>query len=375
PLKKTPLHDLIVQKGGKMVPFAGWSMPVHFMTSGILTEHLHTRENASLFDVSHMQQLKILGRDRIKFFERLVVADLEEMLFGTSTLSLLTNEHGGIIDDTIISKHADHLHVVINAACADKDLAHIRRELDKVQRQGWLVHMEVIDDYALLALQGPKAAEIIKRLSDRDITDFKFMTARFMNVKKIELHITRSGYTGEDGFEIAVSYLAANRFAKLLLGYPSVQLAGLGARDSLRLEAGLCLYGHDLDESITPVEAGLSWTIGKRRRKEGGFLGADHILGQLNDKSLVLRRRIGLIVEGAPARENAEIYDTDGELIGKVTSGGPSPSLRKNIAMGYVKTGYNKTGTPLKVKVRDRMQDAKVEKMPFVPARYYKLNG
>ncbi|CAG8608274.1 2452_t:CDS:2, partial [Acaulospora colombiana] len=268
----------------------------------------------------------ILGKDRVKFFEKLVVSDLEEMLYGTSTLSLLTNEHGG---------------------CADKDLAHIRRELDKVQRQGWLVHMEVVKDYALLALQGPKAAEIIKRLSDRDLTDFKFMTSRFMNIKKIELHITRSGYTGEDGFEVT---LTANRFAKLLLGYPSVQFAGLGARDSLRLEAGLCLYGHDLDESITPVEAGLSWTIG-----------AERILRQLNDKSTILRRRIGLIVEGAPAR-------------GKVTSGGPSPTLQKNIAMGYVKTECSKVGTSLRVKVRNRMQDAKVVKMPFVPARYYRLN-
>ncbi|CAG8433440.1 1780_t:CDS:2 [Diversispora eburnea] len=371
-LKRTPVHDFIVQQGGKMVPFAGWSMPVHFANTGVLAEHLHTRDSASLFDVSHMQQLKILGKDRVKFLEMLTVADIEEMHFGTATLSLLTNEKGGIVDDTIISKHADHIHIVTNAACAEKVLKHIRNQMYKLQSRGWFLNLEVIKDYALLAFQGPKTAEILRKLGDKDLRDFRFMTTRYVNIKKIELHMTRGGYTGEDGFEIGVSHLAATRFTKLLLGYPSVQLAGLGARDSLRLEAGLCLYGHDIDETTTPIEAGLSWTIGKRRRVEGGFLGDEHILKQLNDKSLVKKRRIGLTVEGAPARENAEIYNEEDQLVGKVTSGGPSPTLGKNIAMGYVRTGYNTAGTPLKVKVRERMQKATVVKMPFVKPKYYR---
>ncbi|CAG8538454.1 19682_t:CDS:2 [Gigaspora margarita] len=359
-MKQTPLYNYHIEKGGKMVPFAGWSMPVYYANQGVLSEHIHTREYASLFDVSHMLQFKILGKDRIRFLESLVVADIEEMPFGSSVLSVFTNENGGIIDDTVICKHADHLYVVSNAACADKDLAHVRTKMGEFQNKGGWVDLKVIDDRALLALQGPLAAEILRKLCDKDLSDFMFMTARFLHVKTIESHVSRSGYTGEDGFEVT----------KLILGYPSVHFAGLGARDSLRLEAGLCLYGHDLDDSITPVEAGLSWTIGKRRRVEGGFLGANRILSQL--KGGVARRRVGLMIEGAPARENAEIYNSDDELIGKVTSGGPSPTLNKNIAMGYVKSGYHKSGTLLKVKVRNKLQDAKIVKMPFVPSKYHK---
>ncbi|KAF0515737.1 glycine cleavage system T protein [Gigaspora margarita] len=369
-LKQTPLYNYHIEKGGKMVPFAGWSMPVYYANQGVLSEHIHTREYASLFDVSHMLQFKILGKDRIRFLESLVVADIEEMPFGSSVLSVFTNENGGIIDDTVICKHADHLYVVSNAACADKDLAHVRTKMGEFQNKGGWVDLKVIDDRALLALQGPLAAEILRKLCDKDLSDFMFMTARFLHVKTIESHVSRSGYTGEDGFEISIAATSAQRLAKLILGYPSVHFAGLGARDSLRLEAGLCLYGHDLDDSITPVEAGLSWTIGKRRRVEGGFLGANRILSQL--KGGVARRRVGLMIEGAPARENAEIYNSDDELIGKVTSGGPSPTLNKNIAMGYVKSGFHKSGTLLKVKVRNKLQDAKIVKMPFVPSKYHK---
>ncbi|CAG8632600.1 16112_t:CDS:2, partial [Gigaspora rosea] len=334
------------------VPFDGWSMPVYYANQSVLSEHIHTREYALLFDILHMLQFKILGKDCIRFLESLVVANIEEMPLGSSVLSVLTNENGGIIDDNVICKHANHLYVVSNAACADKDLAH------------------VINDHALLALQGPLAAEILRKLCDKDLSDFMFMTARFLHVKTIESHVSRSGYTGEDGFEISVAATSAQRLAKLILGYPSVHFAGLGARDSLRLEAGLCLYGHDLDNSITPVEAGLSWTIGKCRRVDGGFLGANRILSQF--KGGVARRRVGLTIEGALAKENAEIYNSDDELIGKVTSGGPSPTLNKNIAMGYVKSGYHKSGTLLKVKVRNKLQDAKIVKMPFVPSRYHK---
>ncbi|CAB4408758.1 unnamed protein product [Rhizophagus irregularis] len=365
PLKKTPLYDFHVENGGKMVPFAGWSMPVQYSSLGVLASHLHTRENASLFDVSHMLQMRLSGRDRVSFLEKLVVADLEELPVDNSILSVFTNENGGIIDDTVICKHNDHIHIVSNAACADKDTTHIRKEINKFQQRGGDVNLKIIDDHALLALQGPKAASVLQELCDKDLSDFMFMTARHLNIKGFDCHVTRSGYTGEDGFEIGVPSPASVHLANLLLKYPSVQLAGLGARDSLRLEAGLCLYGHDLDETTTPVEAGLTWTIGKRRRKESDFFGAEHVIPQI--KGGVMRRRIGFIVEGAPARENAEIYNNKDELIGKVTSGGPSPSLQKNIAMGYVKSGYHKLSTELQVKVRNRMQKAQVVKMPFVP--------
>ncbi|CAG8533501.1 16335_t:CDS:2 [Funneliformis mosseae] len=366
-LKKTPLYDFHVEKGGKMVSFAGWSMPVQYSNLGVLASHLHTRENASLFDVSHMLQLRLSGRDRISFLEKLVVADIEELPFGSSTLSVFTNENGGIIDDTVICKHEDYIHIVSNAACADKDLTHIREEMKKFRGD---VDLKVIDDHALLALQGPKAVSALQELCGKDLADFKFMTARQLNIKSSDCHVTRSGYTGEDGFEIGIPSSASVQIANFLLKYPGVQLAGLGARDSLRLEAGLCLYGHDLDDTTTPVEAGLTWTIGKRRRNEGGFLGAEHVLPQI--KGGVTRRRVGLIVEGAPARENAEIYNNENELIGNITSGGPSPSLQKNVAMGYVKQGYHKSSTKLQVKVRNRMQKAQVVKMPFVPTRYHK---
>ncbi|EXX59023.1 glycine decarboxylase subunit T [Rhizophagus irregularis DAOM 197198w] len=262
PLKKTPLYDFHVENGGKMVPFAGWSMPVQYSSLGVLASHLHTRENASLFDVSHMLQMRLTGRDRVSFLEKLVVADLEELPVDNSILSVFTNENGGIIDDTVICKHNDHIHIVSNAACADKDTTHIRKEINKFQQRGGDVNLKIIDDHALLALQGPKAASVLQELCDKDLSDFMFMTARHLNIKGFDCHVTRSGYTGEDGFEIGVPSPASVHLANLLLKYPSVQLAGLGARDSLRLEAGLCLYGHDLDETTTPVEAGLTWTIG-----------------------------------------------------------------------------------------------------------------
>ncbi|RIB18956.1 hypothetical protein C2G38_2131770 [Gigaspora rosea] len=374
-LKQTPLYNYHIEKGGKMVPFDGWSMPVYYANQSVLSEHIHTREYALLFDILHMLQFKILGKDCIRFLESLVVANIEEMPLGSSVLSVLTNENGGIIDDNVICKHANHLYVVSNAACADKDLAHVRTKMGEFQKKAVGYYISNISILYLTNLiifynKGPLAAEILRKLCDKDLSDFMFMTARFLHVKTIESHVSRSGYTGEDGFEISVAATSAQRLAKLILGYPSVHFAGLGARDSLRLEAGLCLYGHDLDNSITPVEAGLSWTIGKCRRVDGGFLGANRILSQF--KGGVARRRVGLTIEGALAKENAEIYNSDDELIGKVTSGGPSPTLNKNIAMEYIKSGYHKSGTLLKVKVRNKLQDAKIVKMPFVPSRYHK---
>ncbi|KAF9942268.1 hypothetical protein BGZ67_002285 [Mortierella alpina] len=369
-LKKTVLHDYHVENGGKMVPFAGWSMPVQYANLGVGASHAWTRNNASVFDVSHMLATRITGKDRVKFYESLTVADIENLPVGSSTLSVFTNENGGIIDDTIICKHEDSLYVVSNAGCADKDLAHIRSHLKTFQNKGGDVDLKIIDDHALVALQGPKAAAVLESLVGKDLRDFPFMDGRFMTIKGIDCHVARSGYTGEDGFEISVPNNHAVEFTKLLIADPRVELAGLGARDSLRLEAGLCLYGHDLDDTITPVEAGLTWTIGKRRRVEGGFLGAEKIQDQL--KNGVSRRRVGLIVQGAPAREGAQIY-SNGELVGNVTSGCPSPSIKKNVAMGYVKNGLHKSGTELEVEVRGRKQKAVITKMPFVPAGYHKV--
>ncbi|KAF9430046.1 hypothetical protein BGZ76_000987 [Entomortierella beljakovae] len=369
-LRKTVLHDYHVENGGKMVPFAGWSMPVQYSNLGVGASHNWTRTNASVFDVSHMLATRITGKDRVKFYETITVADIEALPVGSSTLSVFTNESGGIIDDTIICKHQDSLYVVSNAGCADKDLAHIRAQLKEFQNKGGDVDLKIIEDHSLIAIQGPKAAAVIESLAGKDLRDLPFMDARFMTIKGIECHVARSGYTGEDGFEISVPNNDAVEFTKLLIEDPRVELAGLGARDSLRLEAGLCLYGNDLDETITPVEAGLTWTIGKRRRAEGGFLGAAKIQDQL--KNGVSRRRIGLVVQGAPAREGAPIF-ANGELVGKVTSGCPSPSTKKNVAMGYVKNGVHKSGTELEVEVRGRKQKAVVSKMPFVPAGYHKV--
>ncbi|KAI9136976.1 hypothetical protein BKA69DRAFT_1100957, partial [Paraphysoderma sedebokerense] len=232
------------------------------------------------------------------------------------------------------------------------------------------VDFKILDDLSLVALQGPKAAPLLENLVGEDLSSFPFMAGRPMEIKGIQCHVTRCGYTGEDGFELSVPSSKVSELAEILLKSPDVELAGLGARDSLRLEAGLCLYGHDMDESITPVEAGLTWTIGQRRRAEGGFLGADKVLPQI--KGGVSKRRVGFIVDGAPAREHAELYNANEEKIGDVTSGCPSPCLKKNIGMGYVAKGNAKAGTEIFVKVRNKMQKATVTKMPFVPHRYHR---
>ncbi|KAJ3293029.1 hypothetical protein HK104_004817 [Borealophlyctis nickersoniae] len=369
PLKRTALYDFHVKNQGKMVEFAGWDMPVQYGGLGVLASHFWTREKASLFDVSHMLQTRWTGKDHIKFIESLVVGDIQGLPTGSSTLSLFTNENGGIIDDTVINRQdAEGLYVVSNAGCADKDLAHIRAQLKKFQDKGGDVDVKVLDDVSLVALQGPSAPKVVSSLTGQDLSSFGFMTSRRMEIKGIPVYISRCGYTGEDGFEISVPHSEVVRLSELFLEHPDVELAGLGARDSLRLEAGLCLYGHDLDDTTSPIEAGLTWTIGKRRREEGGFLGAEKILPQI--KGGVPRRRVGLVVEGAPAREGAELFNTEGEAIGKITSGCPSPVLKKNIAMGYVKSGFHKQGTDVQVQVRNRMQKAKITKMPFVPHQW-----
>ncbi|KAJ3391185.1 hypothetical protein HDU84_006399 [Entophlyctis sp. JEL0112] len=352
-------------------------MPVQYSDLGVLASHEWTRKKASLFDVSHMLQTSWVGKDRVKFIESLIVADVQSLPTGSSTLSVFTNAAGGIIDDTVVNnRSSDALYVVSNAGCAEKDLAHIRKHLVDFQNKGGDVDVKIIEDMSLVAIQGPKSATIVSALAgsgDNGLKDFKFMSGREMEMKGIPVYISRCGYTGEDGFEISVPHSEVVNLSKLLLENSEVRLAGLAVRDSLRLEAGLCLYGNDLDETVTPVEAGLTWTIGQRRRIEGGFLGADKILSQIGKGAAVSRRRIGLLVDGAPARDHVDIISpVDGKVVGVVTSGCPSPVLKKNIAMGYVASGFHKVGTELQVKVRGKVQKAVVVKMPFVQHNYYR---
>ncbi|ELK15098.1 Aminomethyltransferase, mitochondrial [Pteropus alecto] len=370
-LRRTPLYDFHLAHGGKMVAFAGWSLPVQYRDSHI-DSHLHTRQLCSLFDVSHMLQTKIYGRDRVKLMESLVVGDIAELRPNQGTLSLFTNEAGGILDDLIVTNTSEgHLYVVSNASCWDKDLVLMQDKVRELQNMGSDVGLEVMDN-ALLALQGPTAAQVLQAGVTDDLRKLPFMTSAVMEVFGVSsCRVTRCGYTGEDGVEISVPAAGAVRLATALLENSEVKLAGLAARDSLRLEAGLCLYGNDIDEHTTPVEGSLSWTLGKRRRAAMDFPGAAVIVPQLKGK--VQRRRVGLTCEGAPMRAHSPILSTEGTVIGTVTSGCPSPCLKKNVAMGYVPSEYSRPGTQLLVEVRRKQQMAVVSKMPFVPTNYYTL--
>ncbi|PNJ32171.1 AMT isoform 33 [Pongo abelii] len=321
-LRRTPLYDFHLAHGGKMVAFAGWSLPVQYRDSHT-DSHLHTRQHCSLFDVSHMLQ---------------------------GTLSLFTNEAGGILDDLIVTSTSEgHLYVVSNAGCWEKDLALMQDKVRELQNQGRDVGLEVLDN-ALLALQGPTAAQVLQAGVADDLRKLPFMTSAVMEVFGVSgCRVTRCGYTGEDGVEISVPVAGAVHLATALLKNPEVKLAGLAARDSLRLEAGLCLYGNDIDEHTTPVEGSLSWTLGKRRRAAMDFPGAKVIVPQLKGK--VQRRRVGLMCEGAPMRAHSPILNMEGTKIGTVTSGCPSPSLKKNVAMGYVPCEYSRPGTMLLVEL------------------------
>uniref|UniRef100_A0A2K6F8G7 Aminomethyltransferase n=1 Tax=Propithecus coquereli TaxID=379532 RepID=A0A2K6F8G7_PROCO len=343
-LRRTPLYDFHLAHGGKMVEFAGWSLPVQYRDSHV-DSHLHTRQHCSLFDVSHMLQ---------------------------GTLSLFTNEAGGILDDLIVTNTSEgYLYVVSNAGCCDKDLALMQNKVREFQNKGSDVGLEVVDN-ALLALQGPTAAQVLQAGVADDLRKLPFMTSAVMEVFGVSsCRVTRCGYTGEDGVEISVPAAGAVHLATALLENPEVKLAGLAARDSLRLEAGLCLYGKDIDERTTPVEGSLGWTLGKRRRAAMDFPGAKVIVPQL--KSKVQRRRVGLMCEGAPMRAHSPILSTEGTVIGTVTSGCPSPCLKRNVAMGYVPYEYSQPGTLLLVEVRRKQQMAVVSRMPFVPTNYYTL--
>ena len=354
-----------------MVPFAGWSMPIQYKDS-IMDSTTNCRKHASLFDVSHMCGVSLKGKDAIPFLETLVVGDIAGLKDGTGSLSCFTNEKGGIIDDTVITRvNQEELYVVVNAGCREKDLEHIGKHLKSYQAQGKKVSIEVHDDRSLLALQGPSAAKLVQTMTKTDLSKFYFSNFLRIDLSGIPVWITRTGYTGEDGFEISVPNSKAVALGEELLKSPEVKLTGLGARDSLRLEAGLCLYGNDLDETITPIEAGLAWCVGKRRREAFDFLGGAVIKKQLAEGAS--KRRVGFVsAAGAPARQHTKIFSKEGKEIGEITSGGFSPCLKKNIAMGYVLKGFDKVGTSVMLEVRGKKNEATVTKMPFVPTTYFK---
>lgn len=368
-LKRTPLHDLHIELGAKLVPFAGYEMPVQY-PMGVLKEHLHTRAKAGLFDVSHMGQLKLTGFDAKKGLETIVPVDIIDLPVMHQRYALFTNSQGGILDDLMVTNAGDHLFVVVNAACKEQDTLHLRQQIG--------VHCEIegLNQYALLALQGPSAVNVMQRIAPQaDYANWIFMTARQLTMAGAECFVTRSGYTGEDGFEISVHRDYAVALAHTLLADPEVAPIGLGARDSLRLEAGLCLYGHDMDSSVTPVEASLTWAISKVRRtggaRAGDFPGSFNILEQM--ALGVARKRVGLIgSEKVPVREGAELVDAAGEPIGQVTSGGFSPTLGCPIAMARMATRCSELGTQVFTVVRDKQVPMTVSKIPFVPNRYYR---
>ena len=362
-LKQTPLHSLHLALGAKMVPFAGYEMPVQY-PSGILNEHLHTRSQAGLFDVSHMGQLRIAGGDPARALEALVPGDLQALAPMRMRYTLLLNEDGGILDDLMVTRVGGGLSLVVNAARKEADLGHLRTRLSGATT------VEPLEDRALLALQGPAASIVLSDFCD-GIGSLDFMTATETTLAGRRCLISRSGYTGEDGFEISLRAADAIGVAEMLLARPEVQPIGLGARDSLRLEAGLCLYGHDIDETTSPIEAGLGWTIGKRRREEGGFSGAALVLRQLAEGAA--RSRVGIRPDGgAPAREGTPIVDAVGEKLGRVTSGGFGPSIGGPIAMGYVDRGNAREGTSLALLVRGTARPARTVRLPFVPHRYHR---
>jgi len=380
PLQKTPLHALHVELGARMVPFAGYSMPVQY-PAGLMAEHKHTRTAAGLFDISHMGQLRLVGPDAAAAFETLMPVDVVDLAPGKQRYGLLLNDAGGILDDLMFFNEGhDSLFVIVNGACKVADLAHIQARI------GARCDVQPMPDHALLALQGPQAAATLARLSP-GVERFVFMTGGAVQIGGIPAFVTRSGYTGEDGFEISVKGSDAEALARLLLAQPEVQPIGLGARNSLRLEAGLCLYGNDIDETTTPVEASLNWAIQKVRRtggaRAGGFPGADKVLAQLAaaasgtsgiaDHDTLKRRRVGLVaLERIPVRDGTPLQSFEGMAIGQVTSGLLGPTVDRPVAMGYVAAAYAEPGTRIQAVVRGKLVPMEVSTLPFLPARYHR---
>lgn len=375
-LKHTALHAFHVKYGGKMVPFAGYEMPVQF-PMGVMKEHLHCRTEAGLFDVSHMGQAFLIAEDGTfetvaKFIETLVPANIQSLEPGQQRYSQLLNAEGGILDDLMVSRlgmsgHTHWAYIVVNGACKDADFAHIQAHLPGD------ITLRIAEDLSLVALQGPKAATVMARYLP-EAADMSFMSGldtKFeLGGEDIYLHISRSGYTGEDGYELAIKHSNIVAVCEAFLSNDEVEPIGLGARDSLRLEAGLCLYGHDIDTTTSPIEAGLTWSIQKNRREEGGFLGAERVQRELAEKPS--RRRVGIQPLGrAPAREGTIIQSNEGADIGVITSGGFGPSLEGPVAMGYVKRRFSKAGTNVQLIVRGKEVPAEIVKLPFVPNNFY----
>ncbi len=360
----TPLHDLHLETGARMLPFAGYSMPMQF--EGVKAEHLHTRSAAGLFDVSHMGQILVEGPEAVQQLEKLIPADLQDLPINRQRYGLLTNTSGGILDDLMICRWEEQLfYLVVNAACKATDLAWLEANLEGVD-------ITVLEDRALLALQGPASEEIMAALA-ADVSSLSFMQGTQASILDAQCYITRSGYTGEDGFEISMPADKANNIARALLANYDIKPVGLGARDTLRLEAGLCLYGHDMNTGTTPVSAGLEWSISKARRtggaREGGFPGADIILEQMEKGTK--QKRAGLKGEGkAPVREGAELVNCEGQPVGSVTSGGFAPSLNGPVAMGYVDSPLAEPGTSLRAMVRGKPLPVTVTPLPFIQTGY-----
>ncbi|BFO55438.1 glycine cleavage system aminomethyltransferase GcvT [Acidovorax sacchari] len=368
-LHTTPLHALHLELGARMVPFAGYSMPVQY-PAGLMAEHLHTRQAAGLFDVSHMGQLRLAGPDAAAAFETLVPVDVIGLGLNKQRYGLLLNDEGGIIDDLMFVNRGDDLFVIVNGACKAGDIAHIQ------ERIGGRCEVIPLPDQALLALQGPQAAAALARLAP-GTASLVFMTGGRFEIAGCDCYVTRSGYTGEDGFEISVPAAQAEALARALLAQPEVKPIGLGARNSLRLEAGLCLYGNDIDTTTTPPEAALNWAIQKVRRtggaRAGGFPGAEKVLAQIDYPSRLTRRRVGLVArERVPVREHTALQSTDGAAIGEVTSGLLGPSVNQPVAMGYVAPEFAATGTVVHAIVRGKAVPMEVSPMPFLQPRYHR---
>ncbi|MFN5507507.1 MAG: glycine cleavage system aminomethyltransferase GcvT [Burkholderiales bacterium] len=368
-LLNTPLNALHLELGARMVPFAGYSMPVQY-PMGLMAEHIHTRSEAGLFDVSHMGQLRLVGTDAASAFESLMPVDVIDLPVGKQRYGLLLTDEGNIIDDLMFVNRGTDIFVIVNGACKVNDIAHIQARI------GAKCQVIPMPERALLALQGPKAVDVLSRMVP-GVEKLVFMTGASFDWQSADLFITRSGYTGEDGFEISVHNDQADLFARALLAQAEVKPIGLGARNSLRLEAGLCLYGNDIDTSTTPIEAGLNWAIQKVRRtggaRAGGFPGADIVLGQLDGSRSLTRKRVGLIAqERVPVREHVELQNTQGVKIGEVSSGLLGPSANVPVAMGYVDVASASLGTVVNAMVRGKAVPMTVSAMPFVPNRYYR---
>ncbi len=367
-LLRTPLYDLHVELGGKMVPFAGYEMPVQYPL-GVKKEHLHTRDASGLFDVSHMGQVKVIGKNAAQALEKLVPVDIMDLPVGKQKYAFFTNEEGGIMDDLMVANYGDYLYVVVNAACKEQDIAHMRANL------GDDITVEVMEDRALIAIQGPQTAQALSRIQPK-LNDMLFMDTQLIDIDGAECFVSRSGYTGEDGYEISIPHSDTLRLVKLFLEQPEIEAIGLGARDSLRLESGLCLYGNDIDPTTTPLEASLIWAISKNRRADGeragGFPGDDVILAQITNKDWT-RKRVGLLGEGrAPIREGSELFNEAGDKIGVVTSGSFGPTIGKPVAMGYVETAYSPLETKVFAEVRGKKLAMIVSRAPFIEQRYHR---